>query len=56
MKKEKDIVLSKGDRLFQLETLLKDSDFKFLGDYDEDVTALKDQRAAWRAEIRELKE
>lgn len=41
-------------RAAELKTLLADSDYKVLPDYDKDGAAIKAQRQAWREEIRAL--
>ena len=47
-------------RIIELNKLLTDSDFKFTADYDQKDTpewlALKDERQAWRDEIRQLEQ
>jgi hypothetical protein len=44
----------KANRIFELKQLLKDSDYKVLPDYDKPDEAIKEQRQAWRDEIRSL--
>jgi len=41
-------------RIAELQTLLRDTDYVALSDYDKDKPEVIAQRAAWRAEIREL--
>jgi hypothetical protein len=41
-------------RIAELQTLLRDTDYIALSDYDKDKPEVIAQRAAWRAEIREL--
>ena len=41
-------------RIAELKTLLRDTDYIALSDYDKDKPEVIAQRAAWRAEIREL--
>jgi len=41
-------------RIAELKQLLADSDYKVLPDYDQTTEAIKEQRQAWRNEIREL--
>ena len=41
-------------RIAELQTLLRDTDYVALPDYDKDKPDVLAQRAAWRAEIREL--
>jgi len=43
-----------ADRIAELKTLLTNSDYKVLPDYDKDSEAIKAQRQAWREEIRTL--
>jgi hypothetical protein len=43
-----------ADRIAELKSLLTNSDYKVLPDYDKDSEAIKAQRQAWRDEIREL--
>ena len=44
----------KQDRIFELQKLLKDTDYKVLPDYDKPNDDIKRQRQAWRDEIRKL--
>jgi hypothetical protein len=46
----------KANRIIELKSLLKDSDYKVLPDYDKPDEAIKTQRQAWRKEIRQLEE
>jgi hypothetical protein len=41
-------------RIAELQTLLRDTDYIALSDYDKDKPEVIAQRAAWRAEIRQL--
>ena len=41
-------------RIAELKTLLRDTDYIALSDYDKDKPEVIAQRAAWRAEIRQL--
>jgi len=41
-------------RIAELQTLLRDTDYVALSDYDKDKPEVIAQRAAWRAEIRQL--
>ena len=41
-------------RIAELRTLLRDTDYVALPDYDKDKPDVLAQRAAWRAEIRQL--
>ena len=41
-------------RIAELQTLLRDTDYVALSDYDKDKPEVIAQRAAWRTEIREL--
>jgi hypothetical protein len=43
-----------ADRIAELKTLLNNSDYKVLPDYDKDSEAIKAQRQAWREKIRTL--
>ena len=43
-----------ADRIAELKSLLTNSDYKVLPDYDKDSEAIKAQRQAWREEIRTL--
>lgn len=46
----------KQARIRELTKLLEESDFKVLPDYDKPIGDLKEQRQAWRDEIRELED
>jgi hypothetical protein len=46
----------KANRIIELKSLLKDSDYKVLSDYDKPNDAIKAQRQAWRVEIRSLED
>jgi hypothetical protein len=41
-------------RIAELKQFLRDTDYVALSDYDKDKPEIITQRAAWRAEIREL--
>ena len=41
-------------RIAELKAFLRDTDYVTLSDYDKDKPEIITQRAAWRAEIREL--
>ena len=41
-------------RIAEMQTLLRDTDYIALSDYDKDKPEVIAQRAAWRAEIRQL--
>jgi hypothetical protein len=43
-------------RIAELRTLLAESDFKVLPDYDKDSTTVKLERQAWRNELRTLEQ
>jgi hypothetical protein len=43
-----------ADRIAELKSLLTNSDYKVLPDYDKDSEAIKAQRQAWREEVRQL--
>ena len=43
-------------RIAELRTLLAESDFKVLPDYDKDSTTVKLERQAWRDELRTLEQ
>jgi hypothetical protein len=43
-----------AERIAELKSLLTNSDYKVLPDYDKDSEAIKAQRQAWREEIRTL--
>jgi hypothetical protein len=43
-----------ADRIAELKSLLTNSDYKVLPDYDKDSEAIKADRQAWREEIRTL--
>jgi hypothetical protein len=43
-----------ADRIAELKSLLNDSDYKVLPDYDKPDENIVAQRQAWRAEIRTL--
>jgi hypothetical protein len=43
-------------RIADLRTLLAESDFKVLPDYDKDSTTVKLERQAWRDELRTLEQ
>lgn len=45
---------AKQTRIVELKRLLADTDYVALSDYDKDKPDVVVQRAAWRAEIREL--
>jgi hypothetical protein len=44
----------KQERIYELEKLLKSSDYKVLPDYDKPNEDIKTQRQTWREEIRKL--
>lgn len=44
----------KKDRVWELKTLLSDTDYKVLPDYDKPDEKVIEQRQAWREEIRKL--
>ena len=44
----------KQSRIAELKQLLRDTDYVALSDYDQEKPDVIEQRAAWRAEIREL--
>lgn len=41
-------------RIAELKRLLTESDFKVLPDYDQSNSEIKEQRQAWREEIRQI--
>lgn len=45
---------AREQRIYELKRLLSDSDHKVLPDYDKTSDDIKEQRQAWRIEIREL--
>lgn len=45
---------AKEARIAELKQLLRDTDYVALADYDKDKPDVLAQRAAWRAELREL--
>jgi len=45
---------AREQRIYELKRLLSDSDYKVLPDYDKTSDNIKEQRQAWRVEIREL--
>jgi hypothetical protein len=44
----------KQERIYELQNLLKNSDYKVLPDYDQPNDEVKAQRQSWREEIRQL--
>jgi DNA topoisomerase VI subunit A len=46
----------KQQRISELKSLLADSDYKVLPDYDKPDDGVRAQRQAWREEIRQLEE
>ena len=46
--------LDAAKRIAELKTLLAESDFKVLPDYDQPSDEIKAQRQAWRDEVRQL--
>lgn len=44
----------KQERIYELQKLLKESDYKVLPDYDKPDEGIRAQRQAWRDEIRSL--
>ena len=49
-----DALRNKRRRIAELKRLLRDTDYVTLSDYDKDKAEIITQRAAWRAEVREL--
>ena len=47
---------TKRTRERELITLLNDTDFKVAADYDQPIGDLKEQRQAWRDEVRQIQQ
>ena len=47
---------TKRTRERELMTLLNDTDFKVAADYDQPIGDLKEQRQAWRDEVRQIQQ